>query len=184
MDHYRTLGVKRSATKKEIERAYRKLALKCHPDKSDAPDAADKFRIINEAYEVLKDSNKRDVYDRFDLTQASVSSNRSHRDGEKHSHRHRTHYDDSFYTGRSETYRKERAQQDELDRIRAINKKLLEETNAKLQSRSSKSHRKEESANRSANSGLYSHIMPHLDDDEFERITLDRLRSVARSEMA
>lgn len=177
MDHYKTLGIKRTATEKEIEKAYKKLALKCHPDKSDAPDAADKFRVLYEAYEVLKDRNKRDNYNRFDLPKASASS-RSHYDDDNVRY-HRKHYKESFYTGRSDEYRKERERQDELDRIKAINKKLLEEANAKFHSASSKSDKKD-STNRS-NSGLYSHIMPELDDDEFEKRTLDRLRSVAAS---
>lgn len=189
MDHYRTLGVKRTATKHEVEKAYKKLALKCHPDKSDAPDAADRFRQLNEAYEVLKDKNKRETYDRFDLPEASSGSSHHRSHGDRHGRHHHDHdddktysrkrYEESFYTGRSESYRREREHQDELDRIKAINKKLLEEANAKMKrNNSSKSDTRKESANRS-NTGLYSHIMPELDDDEFEKLTLNRLRAAA-----
>lgn len=63
-DYYETLGVARDASADDIKRAYRKLAMKYHPDVSDAPDAAEKFKAISEAYEVLHDSQKRSVYDR------------------------------------------------------------------------------------------------------------------------
>lgn len=62
-DYYQTLGVKRDASQQEIQRAYRKLARQYHPDMNKADDASDKFKQIGEAYEVLKDPEKRKKYD-------------------------------------------------------------------------------------------------------------------------
>ena len=64
-DYYEVLGVPRTATKEEIQRSYRKLARKCHPDVSKAKDAEEKFKEITEAYEVLKDPEKRQKYDQL-----------------------------------------------------------------------------------------------------------------------
>lgn len=64
-DYYETLGVKRDAAPEQIKRAYRKLAQKYHPDRNDAADASDKFSKVSEAYEVLKDPEKRKLYDRY-----------------------------------------------------------------------------------------------------------------------
>jgi molecular chaperone DnaJ len=65
-DYYEVLGVSRSADEAEIKKAYRKLALKYHPDKNpDDKDAEDKFKEAAEAYEVLSDADKRARYDRF-----------------------------------------------------------------------------------------------------------------------
>lgn len=65
-DYYEVLGVERDADEKSIKRAYRKLAIKHHPDRNpDDPTAAEKFREATEAYEVLKDPQKRARYDRF-----------------------------------------------------------------------------------------------------------------------
>ena len=65
-DYYEVLGVGRTATDEEIKRAYRKLAVKFHPDKNpDDPHAEEKFKELGEAYDVLMDPNKRAAYDRF-----------------------------------------------------------------------------------------------------------------------
>lgn len=67
VDYYRTLEVARSSSTADIKKAYRKLALKWHPDKNpDNPDEANKrFKEISEAYEVLSDEKKRRVYDQY-----------------------------------------------------------------------------------------------------------------------
>lgn len=62
-DYYETLGVKRDASEAEIKSAYRKLARKYHPDVNKTKEAEEKFKDINEAYEVLSDKNKRQRYD-------------------------------------------------------------------------------------------------------------------------
>lgn len=64
-DYYEVLGVQKSASEGDIKKAFRKLAREYHPDVSDLPDAAEKFKEINEAYAVLSDSEKRAAYDRF-----------------------------------------------------------------------------------------------------------------------
>ena len=62
-DYYKALGISKSATQKEVQSAYRKLARKLHPDVNKKPDAEESFKAINEAYEVLKDPEKRERYD-------------------------------------------------------------------------------------------------------------------------
>lgn len=68
-NYYETLGVSKTADDKELKSAFRKLAKKYHPDANpDDPTAEAKFKEINEAYEVLSDKEKREVYDRFGTT--------------------------------------------------------------------------------------------------------------------
>src|SRR5712671_5497563 len=65
-DYYEVLDVGRTATDEEIKRAYRKLAVKFHPDKNpDDPHAEEKFKELGEAYDVLMDEQKRAAYDRY-----------------------------------------------------------------------------------------------------------------------
>jgi molecular chaperone DnaJ len=67
-DYYEVLGVSRSATEKEIAAAYRKLAIRYHPDSNrDDADAVEKFKEASEAYEVLADADKRAIYDQYGL---------------------------------------------------------------------------------------------------------------------
>ncbi|MCC9603962.1 J domain-containing protein [Stieleria sp. JC731] len=64
-DLYQILGVSRNASKDEIRKAHRKLALKYHPDKNPGKDAQERFKRIQEAYDVLSDDDKRAAYDRY-----------------------------------------------------------------------------------------------------------------------
>jgi molecular chaperone DnaJ len=64
-DYYEVLGIARGASDDDIKRAYRKLALQFHPDRNKAPDAEVRFKEVTEAYQVLSDSDKRSLYDRY-----------------------------------------------------------------------------------------------------------------------
>lgn len=64
-DYYDTLGIARTADADAIKKAYRKLARKYHPDVSEHSDAEERFKEVQEAYEVLKDAEKREAYDRL-----------------------------------------------------------------------------------------------------------------------
>lgn len=64
-DYYSLLGVSKTSTPDEIKKAYRKLALQYHPDRNKSPEAAEKFKEVTKAYEVLSDPKKRQTYDQF-----------------------------------------------------------------------------------------------------------------------
>ena len=64
-DYYEVLGVPKDSSEKDIKGAYRKLAMKYHPDRSEEPDAEEKFKELSEAYAVLSDPEKRQKYDQF-----------------------------------------------------------------------------------------------------------------------
>jgi molecular chaperone DnaJ len=64
-DYYEVLGVGRTASDEDIKKAYRKLALQYHPDRNKAPEATERFKEATEAYQVLSDSEKRNMYDRY-----------------------------------------------------------------------------------------------------------------------
>ncbi len=64
-DYYATLGVKKDVSQEDIQKAYRKLARKFHPDVNKDPEAEVRFKEIGEAYEVLKDPEKRQKYDQY-----------------------------------------------------------------------------------------------------------------------
>jgi molecular chaperone DnaJ len=64
-DYYEVMGVARDATSEDIKKAFRKLAFQYHPDRNREDGASEKFKEINEAYEVLSDANKRSAYDQY-----------------------------------------------------------------------------------------------------------------------
>ena len=66
-DYYEVLGLKKGASKDDIKSAYRKLAKKYHPDINKEPGAEEKFKEVQEAYDVLFDDNKRQMYDQFGM---------------------------------------------------------------------------------------------------------------------
>lgn len=64
-DYYKILGIQSGSNEDEIKKAYRKMALKFHPDKNKDANAEEKFKEIAEAYEVLSDPKKRVIYDQY-----------------------------------------------------------------------------------------------------------------------
>src|SRR6266516_7324578 len=64
-DYYEVLGVARGAADGEIKKVFRALARELHPDVNDSPDAEERFREVAEAYEVLSNSERRELYDRY-----------------------------------------------------------------------------------------------------------------------
>ena len=64
IDYYAVLNIKPTASKKEIKEAFRKEALKWHPDRNSSPDATERMQLINEAYLILKDDEAKERYDK------------------------------------------------------------------------------------------------------------------------
>ena len=64
-DYYKTLGIPKGSNEEEIKKAYRRMALRFHPDKNTDANAEDKFKEVAEAYEVLSDPKKRVIYDQL-----------------------------------------------------------------------------------------------------------------------
>nr|ABY87387.1 DnaJ-like protein [Haliotis diversicolor] len=64
-DYYKILNVAKGASDEDIKKGYRKMALKYHPDKNKSPGAEEKFKEIAEAYEVLSDPKKKEIYDKY-----------------------------------------------------------------------------------------------------------------------
>lgn len=74
-DYYAVLGVPRNASDEDIRRAFRRMAMEYHPDRNKNPGAEDKFKEVNEAYQVLSDAKKRAQYDRFGKAGVGAGAN-------------------------------------------------------------------------------------------------------------
>ncbi|XP_061601443.1 dnaJ homolog subfamily B member 12a [Cololabis saira] len=81
-DYYQILGVEKTASEEDLKKAYRKLALKFHPDKNHAPGATEAFKAIGNAYAVLSNVDKRRQYDQYGEERTHPSRHREHRDFE------------------------------------------------------------------------------------------------------
>jgi curved DNA-binding protein len=75
-DYYEVLGVSRSASTDELQKAFKKLARQWHPDVNKEPGAEDRFKAISEAYDVLKDPEKRKLYDKYGAAWKAISEGR------------------------------------------------------------------------------------------------------------
>lgn len=178
MDYYKLLDIKDNASKHDIKRAYHKFALKYHPDKNKASDAEEKFRAIKEAYQILKDDQKRELYDRFDLPQARSARRSQH--GRHHADHQRPRHSEEFFTGVSEKYSKEKSDQDELERIRRINTDILDKANAELRRKSDHHSSSSGRHKRASRAGVFmGNILAEENDDDYEKIVLDRLRKLS-----
>ncbi|MBI2859340.1 MAG: molecular chaperone DnaJ [Chloroflexi bacterium] len=70
-DYYQILGIERNATSEDVKKAFRRLAFECHPDRNKLDGAEERFKAINEAYQVLSDPAKRTTYDQFGNVEGS-----------------------------------------------------------------------------------------------------------------
>jgi len=77
-DLYKTLGVAKGANEKDIKKAYRKMAMKYHPDKNKSAGAEEKFKGIAEAYEILSDPKKKEIYDQYGYEGLKGAESRKH----------------------------------------------------------------------------------------------------------
>lgn len=95
-DYYEILEVTKTTSKEDIKKAYRKLALKWHPDKNPENQdvATKKFKELSEAYEVLSDEKKRRMYDQYGRDGVNGSASRSgHRNQRNHRHRYQEEFE-------------------------------------------------------------------------------------------